>query len=186
MYFQYLPDTLYGYSINVANESLPKEISYIKSEFNYSLYSRILAKSFNTILINIWNSEISRIDFDDKPRILFLFTNSSAVIYTSPNEANSTQSANIPFAGFHEQSFLNFNLEWKYLYETFYQSLIQGITNNILKIELDFRLTEFDIQDFDFSIPIYLENPSGFYYVQEIKDFTSSKESTSVELLRIG
>jgi MFS superfamily sulfate permease-like transporter len=72
------------------------------------------------------------------------------------------------------------------LFESFYQSLIQGVTNNILKIELDFRLTEFDIQDFDFSIPIYLENPSGFYYVQEIKDFTSSKESTSVELLRIG
>lgn len=186
MNFQYVPDTLYGYSINVSNQSLPKEISYIKSEFNYSLYSRILAKSFNTILINIWNSEISRIEFDDKPRILFLFTQDTSVIYTSPNEANSTQSVNIPFAGFHEQSFLDFNLEWKFLYEKFYQSLIQGITNNILKIELDFRLTEFDIQDFDFSIPIYLENPSGFYYVQEIKDFTSSSESTSVELLRIG
>jgi len=186
MNFQYSPDTLYGYSINVLNESLPKEISYIKSEFNYSLFSRILAKSFNTILINIWNPEISRIEFDDKARILFLFTQNTTVVYTSPNEANSTQSANIPFAGFHEQSFLDFNLEWQFLYETFYQSLIQGITNNILKIELDFRLTEFDIQDFDFSIPIYLENPSGLYYVQEIKDFTSSSESTSVELLRIG
>lgn len=186
MNFQYLPDTIYGYSVNVANQSLPKEIGYIKSEFNYSLYSRILAKSFNTILINIWNSEISRIEFDDKPRILFLFTQDTSVIYTSPNEANSTETVNIPFAGFHEQSFLDFNLEWQFLYETFYQSLIQGITNNILKIELDFRLTEFDIQDFDFSIPIYLENPSGFYYVQEIKDFTSSSESTSVELLRIG
>jgi hypothetical protein len=43
-----------------------------------------------------------------------------------------------------------------------------------------------ELQDFDFSIPIYLENPSGYYYVQEIKDFTSSSESTSVELLRIG
>ena len=186
MYFQYLPNTFYGYSINVANESLPKEISYIKSEFNYSFYSRILAKSFNTILIQIWNPEISRIEFDDKPRILFLFTQDSEVIYTAPNEANTIESINVPFAGFHEQDFLDFNLEWQFLYETFYQSLIQGITNNILKIELDFRLTEFDIQDFDFSIPIYLENPSGLYYVQEIKDFTSSSESTSVELLRIG
>ena len=186
MNFQYLPDTIYGYSVNVENESLPKEISYIKSEFNYSFYSRILAKSFNTILINIWNSEISRIQFDDKPRILFLFTQNTSVVYTAPNEGNSTESVNISFAGFHQQSFLNFNLEWRFLYETFYQSLIQGVINNILKIELDFRLTEFDIQDFDFSIPIYLENPSGFYYVQEIKDFTSSSESTSVELLRIG
>ena len=186
MNFQFLPDTNYGYSVNVLNQSLPKEISYIKSEFNYSLYSRILAKTFNTVLIDIWNSEISRIEFDEKPRILFLFNENTAVIYTAPNEANTTQSSGIPFAGFHKQSFLNFNLEWKNLYEKFYQSLIQGITNNILKIELDFRLTEFDLQDFDFSIPVYLENPSGFYYVQEIKDFTSSKESTSVELLRIG
>ena len=77
-------------------------------------------------------------------------------------------------------------LQQKDLYNRFYKSLFNGITDNILKIELQFRLTEFDIQDFDFSIPIYLENPSGFYYVQEIKDFTSSKESTSVELLRIG
>ena len=186
MNFQYVPDTLYGYSINVSNESLPKEISYIKSEFNYSFYSRILAKTFNTVLVDIWNSDISRIEFDDKPRILFLFTENTTVIYTAPNEANTTESSGIPFAGFHQQSFLSFNLEWDFLYETFYQSLIQGITNNILKIELDFRLTEFDIQDFDFSIPIYLENPSGLYYVQEIKDFTSSSESTSVELLRIG
>jgi hypothetical protein len=186
MNFQYLPDTLYGYSINVLNQSLPKEISYIKSEFNYTFYSRILGKTFNTVLINIWNSEISRIEFDDKPRILFLFTENTPVIYTAPNEGNTTQTTGIPFAGFHKQTFLSINLEWKYLYETFYRSLIQGITNNILKIELDFRLTEFDIQDFDFSIPVYLENPSGYYYVQEIKDFTSSKESTSVELLRIG
>ena len=186
MNFRYSQDTLFGYSVNVLNQSLPKEISYIKSEFNHCFYSRILAKTFNTVLIDIWNSEISRIEFDDTERILFLFTENTTVIYTSPNEANTTQSSGIPFAGFHKQTFLSSNLEWKYLYETFYQSLIQGITNNILKIELDFRLTEFDLQDFDFSIPIYLENPSGYYYVQEIKDFTSSSESTSVELLRIG
>ena len=40
MNFQYLPDTIYGYSVNVANQSLPKEIGYVKSEFNYSFYSR--------------------------------------------------------------------------------------------------------------------------------------------------
>lgn len=193
--FEYLPDPTFGYSINIQNESLPKEIDYVKSEFNYSSFSNILNKSFNTIFLNnyisdfILNSNIvytSMMNFNKKPRIGFLFTQNTEVIYSSFDEANVTQNTNIPFLGFEEQSFQTFNFEWQYLYEKFYQNLFNGITNNILKVELDFRLTEFDIQDFDFSIPIYLENPSGFYYVQEIKDFTSSSESTSVELLRIG
>jgi hypothetical protein len=193
--FEYLPDATFGYSINIQNQSLPKEIDYIKSLFNYSRFSRLLNKTFNTIFLNNYNPEIqlnsnytytSMMKFNKAPRIAFLFTQNTEVIYSSFGEANVTENTNIPFLGFEEQSFQVFNLEWQYLYETFYQSLFNGITNNILKIELDFRLTEFDIQDFDFSIPIYLENPSGFYYVQEIKDFTSSSESTSVELLRIG
>jgi hypothetical protein len=193
--FEYLPDATFGYSINIENESLPKEIEYIKSLFNYSSFSRILNKTFNTIFLNNYNPEIqlnsnytykSMMKFNKAPRIAFLFTQNTEVIYSSFGEANVTENTNIPFLGFEEQSFQTFNLDWNYLYPTFYQSLFNGITNNILKIELEFRLTEFDIQDFDFSIPIYLENPSGYYYVQEIKDFTSSSESTSVELLRIG
>jgi hypothetical protein len=193
--FEYLPDATFGYSINIENESLPKEIEYVKSEFNYSTFSRLLNKSFNTIFLNNYDPSLvlnsnytfeNTIKFSGKPRIAFLFTENTEVIYSSFGEANVTENTNIPFLGFESQSIFTFNLEWAYLYETFYESLFNGITNNILKIELDFRLTEFDIQDFDFSIPIYLENPSGFYYVQEIKDFTSSSESTTVELLRIG
>ena len=193
--FEYLPDSTFGYSINIENESLPKEVEYVKSLFNYSRFSRLLNKTFNTIFLNNYNPEVqlnsnytytSMMKFNQAPRIAFLFTQNTEVIYSSFGESNVTENTNIPFLGFESQSIFTFNLEWQYLYETFYQSLFNGITNNILKIELEFRLTEFDIQDFDFSIPIYLENPSGFYYVQEIKDFTSSSESTSVELLRIG
>ena len=193
--FEYLPDSTFGYSINIENESLPKEVEYIKSLFNYSRFSRLLNKTFNTIFLNNYNPEVqlnsnytytSMMKFNKAPRIAFLFTQNTEVIYSSFGESNVTENTNIPFLGFESQSIFTFNLDWVYLYETFYQSLFNGITNNILKIELEFRLTEFDIQDFDFSIPIYLENPSGFYYVQEIKDFTSSSESTSVELLRIG
>lgn len=193
--FEYLPDSTFGYSINIENESLPKEVDYIKSEFNYSTFSRLLNKSFNTIFLDNYDPSLpldsnytfqNTIVFNGKPRIAFLFTENTEVIYSAFGEANVTENTNIPFLGFDVQSFQDFNLQWDYLYVQFYQSLFNGITDNILKIELDFRLTEFDLQDFDFSIPIYLENPSGFYYVQEIKDFTSSKESTSVELLRIG
>lgn len=194
--FEYLPNNdLFGYQVDILNQTLPAEINYIKSEFHYSFFSRILNKTFNTIFldngikdydINADPTYTSLMEFNNNPRIAFLFTRDTQMIYSSSGEANVTENFNIPFLGFQAQSFQDFNLEWQYLYETFYQSLFNGITNNILKIELDFRLTEFDIQDFDFSIPIYLENPSGYYYVQEIKDFTSSSESTSVELLRIG
>ena len=193
--FQYLPDEIFGYSIDIENESLPKEINYVKSEFHYSNFSNILRKTFNTVFLDNYNQETdlnsdytysNMLSFNGNPRICFLFTQNTQLIYSSFGESNVIENTNIPFLGFESQSIFTFNLEWQYLYERFYQSLFNGITNNILKIELSFRLTEFDIQDFDFSIPIYLENPSGFYYVQEIKDFTSSSESTSVELLRIG
>lgn len=193
--FQYSPDEIFSYSIDIENESLPKEIDYIKSEFHYSIYSNILRKTFNTVFLDNYNQETdlnsdytysNMLAFNGNPRICFLFTKDTQLIYSSFGESNVIRNTNIPFLGFEAQSFQEFNLEWDYLYKRFYESLFQGITNNILKIELDFRLTEFDIQDFDFSIPIYLENPSGYYYVQEIKDFTSSSESTSVELLRIG
>jgi hypothetical protein len=194
--FEYSPNgDLFNYEIDILNESLPKEIEYVKSEFNYSTTTRILKKPFNTIFLdnyiasNDLDSEYtytSALAFNNKPRIAFLFTKDTQLIYSSFGESNVIRNFDIPFLGFEEQSFQDFNFDWQYLYERFYKSLFNGVTDNILKIELTFRLTEFDIQDFDFSIPIYLENPSGFYYVQEIKDFTSSSESTSVELLRIG
>lgn len=193
---EYLPDDdIFSYQINIDNETLPKEIDYIKSEFHYSRFSHILKKTFNTIFLNNYNAEIdlnsdytftNMLSFNNNPRIAFLFTKDTQLIYSSFGVANVIRTTNIPFLGFEAQSFQDFNLEWEYLYKRFYESLFNGVTNNILKVQMDFRLTEFDIQDFDFSIPIYLENPSGYYYVQEIKDFTSSKESTSVELLRIG
>jgi hypothetical protein len=194
--FEYLPDgEQFNYEIDIVNESLPKEVDYIKSEFTYSIYSRILRKTFNTVFLDNYNVETdlnsdytysNMLLFNGNPRICFLFRQDTQLIYSSFGESNVIRTLDIPFLGFESQSFLDFNLEWEYLYKRFYESLFNGITDNILKIELDFRLTEFDIQDFDFSIPIYLQNPSGYYYVQEIKDFTSSRESTSVELLRIG
>ena len=193
--FRYLPDLTFDYSISIENESLPLDVDYIKSEFNYSRLQQIQQKDFNTIFLDNYDSSVpisSNLNYSDmmkfsgKARIAFLFRKNTQIKYISFNENITTINANIPFMGFESQSFQTFHLEWQYLYETFYKNLFTGLTNNILKIELQFRLTEFDIQDFDFSIPIYLENPSGYYYVQEIKDFTSSSESTSVELLRIG
>jgi hypothetical protein len=193
--FRYLPDPTFDYSINILNESLPKDVDYIKSEFNYSRLQQIQQKDFNTIFLDNYDSSVSisssivytdRMKFSGKARIAFLFRKNTQIKYISFNENITIINGNIPFLGFEFQSFQTFNLEWQYLYETFYKNLFEGLTNNILKVELNFRLTEFDIQEFDFSIPVYLENPSGYYYVQEIKDFTSSSESTSVELLRIG
>jgi hypothetical protein len=193
--FRYLPDSTFDYSISITNESLPLDVDYIKSEFNYSRLQQIQQKDFNTIFLDNYDSSVSissnlnysdMMKFSGKARIAFLFRKNTQIKYIAFNENIQIINANIPFMGFESQSFQTFHLEWQYLYETFYKNLFTGLTNNILKVELQFRLSEFDIQDFDFSIPIYLENPSGYYYVQQIKDFTSSSESTSVELLRIG
>lgn len=188
MFMQWKQDKRYGYSINVFNEQLPEKVDYINSNFSWCAPAIILGKTFFCSQFNIWDSDKGYIKFDKACYISLLQYRNTPVVYTSPNESNiyHVGGTSYPFAYFQAQGTLPYNLQWQFLYETFYKNLLSGIIDQILHVEIDFRLNEFDINDFDWSIPIYLNNPSGYYFAQQLKDFTTSQESTSVELIRIG
>jgi len=188
MFMQWKQDKRYGYSINVFNEQLPEKVDYIKSNFSWCAPAIILGKTFFCSQFNIWDSDKGYIKFDKACYISLLQYRNTSVVYTSPNESDIAHvgGTSYPFAYFQAQGTLPYNLQWQFLYETFYKNLLSGIIDQILQVEIDFRLNEFDINDFDWSIPIYLNNPSGYYFAQQLKDFTTSQESTSVELIRIG
>ena len=68
----------------------------------------------------------------------------------------------------------------------YYEPLIGGIIPDIQVITGQFLLNVFDIHTFDFKRPVYLSQYGAFYFVNEIKEFTSKNELTEVELVRIG
>jgi hypothetical protein len=186
MNFSYKGEIRYAYNLLVDNEQLPEEVNYINSAFLYSNSINILGKNFFCSRFVIWDNEKGLIKWDKNCYINMIQRRVTGVTYTSyfePN-LNAVGGTAFPFLEFSTQA--NYKLTWTALYQYFYEKLMSGIVDGILQVDMDFRLTENDINFFDFSIPIYLNNPSGLYYVQSIKDFTSSEESASVELIRIG
>ena len=188
MFFKWKQDDRYGFSIGVQNEQLPERVDYVKSDFNWSAPSLILGKTWFVAQANLWDDAKGYIKFDKNCYVTLLQRKTGHVTYTAPNEVNLNAAGGtaFPYLYFQNQSGVTYNLQWSKLYDLFYKKVMSGLTDQILQVEIDFRLTEFDIDEFDWSIPVYLQNPSGYYFAQEIKNFTTSEDSTSVELIRIG
>jgi hypothetical protein len=186
MNFYWAQDERFGFTLQVDNEQLAERIDYIKSSFNYMTTSIILGKSWTVGKIPLWDFGKAAIKFDKKAYKGLIRVRNTNVVYTSYQETDiSVGTQNYSFVFFTAQSGSDFSLNWRYLYETYYEMVMSGIINNMLQVDLLLRLNEFDVNDFDFSRPVYLENPSGIYFLQSIEDFTTSKESTRVQLIRI-
>jgi hypothetical protein len=186
MNFYWAQDERFGYTLSVDNEQLQERADYIKSSFNYMTSSIILGKNWTVGKISLWDSQKSTLKLDKKSYIGLIRQRNTNVVYTSYNESDivgGTQDYSFVF--FNAQSGSPYSLNWVYLYNTYYKTVMSGIINNMLQVDLDVRLNEFDVNDFDFSRPVWLENPSGYYFLQSIQDFTTSKESTRVQLIRI-
>lgn len=86
---------------------------------------------------------------------------------------------NIPYCSFIGK------LDWQTLVNDNYDA-ITAMVDSSKVVSLFFRLTEVDVVDFDFSIPIYLDIPNinGFFYVNKISNFKVG-ESTQVDLIRL-
>ena len=186
MNFYWTQDERFGYTLEVDNEQLDERVDYIKSSFLYMTSSIILGKSWNVGKIPLWDFDKATLKLDKKSYIGLIRQRNTSVTYTSYQEADivgGTQDYSFVF--FSVQSGSPYSLNWTYLYKTYYEIIMDGIINNMVQIEADFRLNEFDVNDFDFSRPVWLENPSGYYFLQSMQDFTTSKESTRVQLIRI-
>jgi hypothetical protein len=76
-------------------------------------------------------------------------------------------------------------LQWEQLYERYYERLFERLIELMAQYEMEFMLDEFDVIDFDFSRPVYLDNPNGFFFVRQIKEFTGRELPTRVILFRL-
>lgn len=64
-----------------------------------------------------------------------------------------------------------------YLLNNYYNRLAYSILQQTRVLELYFDLKDTDIQEFDFSIPIYLEQTGRYYYVNKISNYISGQKA---------
>ena len=147
---------------------------------------RMLNKSVNTI--PFITSVGSMFDKKKSRFVLLDKQNTTLNLKTSVNSETGTTSVNIPFTYF-EKSSKNDSLDGQSLLNENYSTL-RGMLDGYKNINAKIRLTELDVVDFDFTIPIYIEyndgntSVSGYFYVNKISNFKRNLD-TSIELIRL-
>lgn len=181
----YKDSSLYQFSFEVDNNQLPDNSDFVESEFNATEQSSVLLLNNVASYLN-WDGNLDntgRAKLDDKPRLL-LVRLVTGISFSSPNQATS------PASGFQTVAYVtdggDLSLTWPDIWANYYEPLIGGMIPDIQVITGQFLLNVFDIHTFDFKRPVYLSQYGSFYFVNEIKEFTSKNELTEVELVRIG
>lgn len=106
---------------------------------------------------------------------------------TSNGDTGST-SIDIPFCYFRKVGKTD-NLDFQSLLDENY-IVLQGMTDKIKFISANFLLSEVDVQNLDFTIPIFLDvntsgfQANGFFYINKISNFKEN-QSTKVDLIRL-
>lgn len=67
-----------------------------------------------------------------------------------------------------------------------YLSDQEDILNDMKGVTAFFKLSEVDIINLDFLIPVYIHRFKSYFYINKIKNFQGSDKTTAVELIRIG
>jgi hypothetical protein len=179
--FSYDKFDIYSYLLNISNTQLPENEDYIKSSF-VPIEQGNAIRLEGIAFIDIWDEENNRNKFDDKNRVGLIRT-TTGTTYASPNQSAITPSGNDNVGYFDDVN--NFSLDWAVLYLEYYSQVLDNLAPDILVIDAEFLLNCLDIQNFDFSVPVYLSQYGAFYFVNEIKEFTTPNDVTSVTLVRI-
>jgi hypothetical protein len=179
--FSYEKFDIYSYLLNISNTQLPENEDYIKSDF-VPIEQRNAIRLESIAFIDIWDEENNRNKFDDKNRVGLIRT-TTGTTYASPNQSAVTPSGTDNVGYFDDVN--NFSLDWAVLYLEYYSQVLDNLAPDILVMDAEFLLNCLDIQNFDFSVPVYLYQYGAYYFVNEIKEFTTPNDVTSVTLVRI-
>ena len=128
--------------------------------------------------------------FDKKPNRFLVnnFLDKNITLTNNVNGGAAALSSNIPFAYFKKEGSID-SLEWSSLLLANYGTF-KAIQEKFKMVTAAFRLTEVDIANLDFSIPIYLDvhdadtQINGNFYINKITNFKENK-STKVDLIRL-
>jgi len=165
----------YDYTLPIENTQLPDTVDFIKSVFEVGTLSNIYNNLITCGLIPIWDADLQRLKLDGKNRVLLVTQVIGSLTFTDSVNDTTTRYNVATYDG----------LQWQQLYERYYERLFERLIELMAQYEMEFMLDEFDVIDFDFSRPVYLQNPNGFFFVRQIKEFTGRELPTRVILFRL-
>ena len=127
--------------------------------------------------------------FDSKkPRILLLDKVTKTIDWKNTINSDTGTSTELPLSYFIKDTKTD-NLDFESLIEENY-NVLTGIMNQVKFISAGFRLTEVDIANLDFTIPIFLDvhyseiHINGYFYINKISNFKKNA-TTKVDLIRL-
>jgi hypothetical protein len=166
----------YDYKLTIENTQLPDTTDFIKSGFQVGTLSKIIGNQIICGLIPIWDADLQRLKLDGKNRVLLVTQVMQPLNFIDGIISDTTTRYNVATYD---------GLQWQQLYERYYERLFERLIELMAQYEMEFMLDEFDVIDFDFSRPVYLDNPNGFFFVRQIKEFTGRELPTRVILFRL-
>jgi len=191
-YFRYaededvITDTGIG-SFDVADENLPLVKDVIKLNATGVVADLRLANEHTPTIPFI--TAINNNFFDQKKsRILLLDKITKTINWQNTVNSDTGISTTLPLSYFNKSG-KNDNLDFESLLQNNY-SVLRGMLNQVKFISAGFRLTEVDIANLDFTIPIYLDvhisdiHINGYFYINKISNFKRN-ETTKVDLIRL-
>lgn len=172
---------LYSYNLSVANDQLPDNTTYIKSEADYSVSAILGLQTIPTMSFDVWDFDNGRIAMDDAARFGMLGSNPETVIIGNPFTGTVTP---FPFAYF-DYSGSEHSLDWGALFSRYFDSLLIPMTDKVQRVSCYVRLNDIDIQKFKFKYPIFIQHFNRYFYVDEISEYTGKNQSTKIVLMGI-
>jgi len=178
----------FNYSFNINNAMLSKETDIITSVF-------LPVPSVIRTMINLNVPQITLINLGyqlsggTSPVILYVDTTESlgnkSMYYKSVIEDYNyiTIGTNYVKAWFEDiDDIEGHDLSWESLAGDYYQKYI-SILQNFKSITVPVKLYLNEIQNFDFSIPVYIKQYSSYFYVNVIKDYLNG--FATVQLIKL-
>jgi hypothetical protein len=137
----------------------------------------------------------------DAPITVTELTGGNFSVFTVTSDVDgSGTAASIPFAWFAKATYtpntdvyldsLSFgDIRFSALVEgtlSFYWQEYQEALNRMKYVRAFFRLDSVDIQNLDFTLPIYVSKFNAYFYLNKIVEFTGKDQVTEVEMVKIG
>jgi hypothetical protein len=168
-------------TIEIDNSNLPDEYKFIEVDFSAT---RMITTGGVTICqISVWDGSLDFLGAVDKRLIFMRFQNVS--FNYSDGTSTSLQTTDIPLTHF-IKSGESYNLGFgDNLIDKFFQT-ISDILDKTKQVTCDVRLNALDINNLDFTRPVYISHFNSYFYISAVKGYTpTNNESTTVELVKL-
>jgi hypothetical protein len=178
-------------SLDIDDENLPFESIFFELPFASTMMKSTIV-DVSICQISVWTDDGTKYSGNLQPRIIVVRPHNTAeetpttgLSYFDGSTYFLGITSNIPFTHFIKDGEF-FNLGFgNNVVEKMYQAL-EGVLDRAKIPSLLLRINASDINQLDFTVPVYIEYFNAYFYISQIREYKpGSNESTLVELVKL-